>query len=90
MVECRAEDKHCCVTVADEGNGIDPELLPYRFNVFAHTDLNAHSKGLGLSLAIAYQIVLAHSGTIEVESHQGAGTTFTVRLPVMTPVHGDC
>jgi signal transduction histidine kinase len=85
----RRGDDDVCVTVTDEGNGIDPDLRPYLFNVFAYTDLSAHSKGLGLSLSIAHQVVLAHSGTVEVESVQGSGTTFVVRLPVTTPTAGD-
>ena len=85
VVGFRRGDNDFCVTVTDEGNGIDPDLLPYLFNVFAYTDLSSHSKGLGLSLSIAHQVVLAHSGTIEVESVQGSGTTFMVHLPIATP-----
>jgi two-component system, NtrC family, sensor kinase len=39
-------------------------------------------KGVGLGLAVVYGIVSQHSGTIEVESHRGEGTKFTLRLPL--------
>jgi two-component system sensor histidine kinase ResE len=56
--------------------------LPYVFGEFVDADVAHHTEGHGLSLAIARQIVLAHSGTIDVESTQGEGTTFTVHLPL--------
>ena len=39
-------------------------------------------KGVGLGLAVVYGIVSQHSGTIDVESHRGEGTQFTLRLPL--------
>ena len=70
-----------CLTVTDQGAGIDPDFLPHVFEKFTHTDVAHHTEGQGLSLAIAHQVVLAHNGTIGVESTQEDGTTFTVRLP---------
>jgi signal transduction histidine kinase len=43
-------------------------------------------KGTGLGLAIAYGIIKMHRGAIEVTSKVGEGTTFTVKLPVVSPV----
>jgi signal transduction histidine kinase len=71
------------VTVTDQGAGIDPAFLPHVFEAFAHADLASHNAGLGLSLAMARQIVLAHHGTIHVHSTKGVGTTFTVQVPVV-------
>ena len=83
MVQVVRHDKWGCVTVTDQGAGIDTDFLPQVFEEFVHADINAHSAGLGLSLAMARQIVLAHHGTIHVESTKGVGTTFTVQLPIV-------
>jgi signal transduction histidine kinase len=69
------------LTVRDHGDGIALDTLPSVFEAFAHADITHHTQGHGLSLAIARHIVLAHNGTIEVESTPGVATTFTVRLP---------
>lgn len=74
-----------CVSVTDRGKGIDPDFLPLVFEELSDPDIEHHSQGQGLSLSIAKQIVQHHNGTISVESEKGAGTTFTVRLPVMVP-----
>ncbi|HEV2218866.1 MAG TPA: HAMP domain-containing sensor histidine kinase [Candidatus Dormibacteraeota bacterium] len=69
------------IAVTDNGEGIAPELLPHVFERFVR---GAGSKGSGLGLAIAHDIVVAHGGTIDVESTVGAGTTFRISLPVAT------
>jgi signal transduction histidine kinase len=69
------------LTVTDQGPGIAPDVLPRVFEPFTAADLGHHTQGHGLSLALARQIVLAHDGTIEVESTSGVQTTFTIRLP---------
>jgi two-component system NtrC family sensor kinase len=66
------------ITVADEGKGIAPEILPNIFRPFFTT--KGHGTGLGLSLA--RRIVEAHGGTIHVRSEVSKGTQFTVRLPM--------
>lgn len=71
------------IAIADTGIGIEPEHLPFLFNRFYRTD-EARSRnrgGTGLGLAIAKEFVLAHNGTIEVESCPGQGTTFIIKLP---------
>jgi len=71
------------LTVADDGPGIDAELLPNLFGRFVRAD-KSRSRELGstgLGLAIVASIVEAHDGTVSVESDT-AGTIFTVRLPV--------
>lgn len=65
------------LSVYDLGPGIPPEVLPNIFNKF----YKGAGGGAGLGLAIAKQIVEAHQGHIEVESHLGYGTTFRVSLP---------
>jgi signal transduction histidine kinase len=71
-----------CVTVTDQGPGIEPRILPHLFDGFAEADMLHHATGQGLSLAIAQQVVRAHGGTIDVMSTEGC-TAFTVRLPII-------
>jgi two-component system phosphate regulon sensor histidine kinase PhoR len=76
-------DAGLVVRVSDEGCGIEAEHLPRLFERFYRVD-RARSRqlgGTGLGLAIVKHIVLAHGGTIGVESQPGVGTTFTMRLP---------
>jgi signal transduction histidine kinase len=69
--------------VRDSGPGIAPADLPRIFDRFYRGDPSrARASGnTGLGLAIAYGIIQAHGGTIEVQSAPGAGATFTVLLP---------
>ena len=71
------------VDFADTGHGISRENLGRIFDPFFTTKAVLHGTGLGL--AISYGIVKEHGGTITVESEEGRGTMFTIRLPV----HGD-
>jgi signal transduction histidine kinase len=64
------------VTIADNGTGIEPRLLP---NVFSRTISGAGSSGIGL--AICKEIITYHNGTIEIESELGKGTVVIFRLP---------
>jgi signal transduction histidine kinase len=66
------------VKVSDTGGGISPGHLQDIFTPFFTTK----DKGVGLGLALSYQIVQEHLGTIRVESAEGSGTTFSVYLPL--------
>jgi len=72
------------ITVADTGIGIEPAEIERIFEPFHRLEAaRAHDTGgAGLGLAIARSIVIAHGGTITVESTPGAGSRFTVRLPL--------
>ena len=77
------------VEVRDTGAGIAPEELPRVFDRFYRADAaRERSGGTGLGLAIVRMIVDQHQGEIHAESTLGAGSVFTVRLPVarVTPV----
>jgi signal transduction histidine kinase len=76
----RGESPFVEVHIADTGVGIPPEDLPRIFDPFFTTKDVGKATGLGLS--VSYGIVRAHGGFIEVKSEVGAGTTFTVALPV--------
>jgi signal transduction histidine kinase len=71
------------LAVADQGIGIAPEDLPRLFErFFRGSNAVGRIQGTGLGLAGARQIAEQHDGTIEVSSTLGAGSTFTVRLPL--------
>jgi two-component system, NtrC family, sensor kinase len=77
-VSLRRDEGAVIITVADEGKGIPPEILPNIFRPFFTT--KGHGTGLGLSLA--RRIVESHAGTISARSEVGKGTQFTIQLPV--------
>lgn len=70
--------QYVVVVVRDTGVGISPEHMPHLFEPFYTTK----PQGTGLGLAISAHIVTQHGGHIQVESTPGAGSTFTVLLPV--------
>ena len=83
-VEVTRADGFARLTVADTGIGIAPEDLPHVFTRFwrAEQSRSRATGGSGVGLAIAYELVTAHGGTITVESVLGRGTTFTVLFPL--------
>lgn len=71
------------IAVRDEDIGIPATDLPHIFERFHRgTNVVSYVQGTGIGLASARQIVALHGGTISVESVEGAGATFTVRLPL--------
>ena len=82
-VSTRAENGVAVLAVADNGEGIPAQDLPHIFERFYRVDQSRSVQGgTGLGLAISKAIVDAHSGTIEVSSQPGAGSTFSVKLPL--------
>ena len=71
------------VTVSDDGEGIDPEDIPFVFDRFYRGDKSRSrtTGGTGLGLTIAKGLVVAHAGEISVVSEPGKGTAFTFTLP---------
>jgi len=65
------------LSFADNGCGMSPEQVEHLFEPFTST-----TGGTGLGLSIVYQIIRDHSGTINVRSREGEGTTITIELPV--------
>ena len=79
------------VDVIDRGAGIAPEHIGMLFQRFARvrTPDTAKVRGTGLGLYISRRIVEAHGGRIWVDSRPGAGSTFSVMLPITPPGVGD-
>jgi heavy metal sensor kinase len=85
-VRVKRRENEVEISVSDTGQGIAPEHLPHIFDRFYRVrdsaEASSPEKGLGLGLSFVTWIARAHSGSIDVESEQGRGTTFRVRLPL--------
>jgi signal transduction histidine kinase len=81
-VSCKREDGHVSVAVQDTGIGIPQAELPLLFTQFKRLKGATKIEGAGLGLFIVKTIVEAHKGSIRVESVDGQGSTFTVRIPI--------
>jgi signal transduction histidine kinase len=81
-VTSAVQDGIAIIIVRDNGTGIAPEDLPRVFERFYRSDKSRTPGGHGLGLSICKAIIEAHSGSLEVASEVGVGTTFTVRLPI--------
>lgn len=75
-------DHWMTVQVADSGEGIAEDELPFIFDPYRQAMSKQRSLGVGLGLAIAQRIIAAHGGTITADSRRGEGSTFTVRIPL--------
>lgn len=74
----KAGDQKVWFSVTDSGKGMTPDFIEKRlYHPFATTK----KKGVGLGLYTCREVVRAHGGSIEVDSKEGAGTTFRVLLP---------
>ncbi|APS00645.1 ATP-binding protein [Pajaroellobacter abortibovis] len=71
------------ISVRDTGPGISQKVLKNLFIPFFTTK----EQGTGLGLAISQSIIQNAGGTIDVQTHSGAGTTFTIKLPAADPHH---
>ena len=74
-------DKKVRLSIADEGEGIPEEYIPFLFERFYRVPGERTVTGTGLGLYICKQIVMAHHGNIWVESVLDRGTTFIIELP---------
>ncbi|WP_243361782.1 PAS domain S-box protein [Fundidesulfovibrio terrae] len=82
VLRTRRENGMARITVEDNGPGIPEDVRRRIFEPFFTT--KPVGTGTGLGLSIAYFIVVnSHKGTIDVESHPGGGTVFTIRLPLV-------
>jgi two-component system NtrC family sensor kinase len=81
-ISCRKKQQYIIITLSDTGKGIAEANLERIFDPFFTT--KPVGKGTGLGLSICFGIIEKMGGKIEVESSVGAGTTFTVTLPLKT------
>lgn len=83
----KTESRFAVITVADTGRGIPAEDLPHIFERFFRRSAKTSDRsaaGFGLGLSIVKWIVESHGGQIETNSQQGQGTTFIVKLPLLS------
>jgi two-component system phosphate regulon sensor histidine kinase PhoR len=71
------------IKVVDEGLGIAPEHIPRLTERFYRVDgsRSRESGGTGLGLAIVKHALARHNAHLEIQSHLGRGSTFTIRIP---------
>jgi PAS domain S-box-containing protein len=81
-----ARERWAVIRVRDSGLGIPAEDLPHIFDPFRRAgNVVGRVRGTGIGLTIARKIVEQHAGTLTVRSVLHAGSTFTIRLPVILP-----
>jgi two-component system phosphate regulon sensor histidine kinase PhoR len=80
-VTAEAEGTDVAIRVSDTGIGIEPDQQARVFERFYKADRGRGDTGTGHGLAIVKHTVLAHEGSVEVESRPGMGSRFTMRLP---------
>lgn len=81
VAKAAAQGPDVAISVSDTGIGIEPDQQTRVFERFYKADRGRGDTGTGLGLAIVKHIVLAHEGSVGVESNPGRGSTFTMRLP---------
>jgi len=80
-VRLSEDSRWAALSIQDEGEGIPDEIRSKIFNLYFTTKKD----GSGIGLAMTYRIVQLHNGQLDVESQLGKGTTFTFRIPVVSP-----
>ena len=83
----RVDDKELVLQVADTGMGISEKNLANVFGRFWQADDSSRRKfqGVGIGLSLVKELVEVQGGKVSIESKEGAGTTFTIRLPYLQP-----
>ncbi len=84
-ISASASESLLAIAIKDNGQGIEPQDLPYVFDRFyrAESARGSVQGGSGIGLAIVKQLVLAHKGTVTIESQINQGTTVHITLPLV-------
>jgi signal transduction histidine kinase len=83
-VTLREEGRMASIEIADSGSGIPDEIRAKIFDLYFTT----RKDGSGIGLAMTYRIIQLHSGSIDVQSKQNIGSTFTLKLPLLASAEG--
>jgi two-component system phosphate regulon sensor histidine kinase PhoR len=85
-LSCGESDGEAVISVTDSGPGIPPEEQEQIFERFVQgaTRASGSSSGVGLGLSLVKHIIGGHGGRVELQSEQGNGCRFTIRLPLST------
>ncbi len=84
LVRIEQQQNNAIVAVIDQGIGIPPDAIPMLFQRFyrAPNAIGASFGGLGVGLYVVKEIVTLHGGQVEVQSIEGQGSTFLIKLPL--------
>ena len=92
VLRVRSEGGEAVIAVCDNGQGIDPQVLPYIFDLFTQAERTPDRSqgGLGIGLALVKSLVALHGGRVAAYS-EGAnrGSEFVIRLPLLQSAPGD-
>jgi signal transduction histidine kinase len=83
-VRVERQESDACLSIRDQGMGIPASALPQLFTRFyrATNVERKHISGLGIGLYIVKDLITQHGGSVEVQSDEGKGATFHIRLPL--------
>jgi len=84
-VNGRTDGQMAVVTIRDQGLGIPADELPRMFQRFFRARTSTGIPGTGIGLTVVKEFVERHGGNVSVESEEGEGTTFTIRLLIDGP-----
>ena len=86
-----AHGERVTVTVTDNGIGIEPDVLPYIFELFTQAERTPDRSqgGLGIGLALVKSLVTLHGGTVDARAAPGQGSEFEICLPRLDAVRSE-
>ncbi|NNG22262.1 hybrid sensor histidine kinase/response regulator [Telluria aromaticivorans] len=89
ILRVTAEGDEAVIAVRDTGQGIDPQMLPYIFDLFTQAERTPDRSqgGLGIGLALVKSLVALHGGRVSAHSEGlGQGSEFVIRLPLLKAI----